>query len=349
MNITALTEPFSFWPKPLTLQRSNFVHKSLSDWNANVAVGCGHGCRFCYVPKVINRGNIKEMIRSAGVEDADLNWGDYALLRQWDRTHWQARIKAEDAKPLNLLSKDGNRAVMFCTTTDLYQVMRHKDPARQKELQAHLWKMATEALEDLLEHTTLNVRILTRSPLARKHFDLYRRFGNRLMFGMSLPTLNNQLAKIYEPDAPSPSKRLETLKAAKQAGLNVYVAVAPVYPECDQDDMRETLQAVKELDPETIFMEPINIRGENVTLIREAAKKLGIEPKSHVFADTETWSRYAIDQLHAFENLALELGVLPRLHLWPDQALKKRVAGVNQYWNRVSEWPGKTVASPGSR
>lgn len=56
---------------------------------------------------------------------------------------------------------------------------------------------------------------------------------------MSLPTLRNDLSKIYEPKAPAPLQRLATLRAAREAGLNVYVTVAPTYPECDEADFPE--------------------------------------------------------------------------------------------------------------
>jgi DNA repair photolyase len=65
---------------------------------------------------------------------------------------------------------------------------------------------------------------------------------------MSLPTLRNDLSKIYEPKAPAPTLRLATLKAAKELGLYVYVAMAPTYPESDIDDLRATLKAIAALD-----------------------------------------------------------------------------------------------------
>lgn len=127
--------------------------------------------------------------------------------------------------------------------------------------------MVEEALIAIRDKSKLNVRILTRSPLARKHFDLFKTFGNRLVFGMSLPTLNNRLAGVYEPKAPSPCQRFEMLKKAKEAGLHVFVAVAPTYPECDEADLRKTLSDIKKVDPITNVHEPINIRAENVALI----------------------------------------------------------------------------------
>ena len=158
---------------------------------------------------------------------------------------------------------------MFCSTTDPYQVINNKE-----QFAAHR-AIVRRGLELIRDESTLNVRILTRGPLARTDFGLMQSFDHRLTFGMSLPTLDDKLARLYEPNAPAPSLRLETLKKAKEAGLHVYVAVAPTYPECDDADLRTTLEAVKELDPITIFHEPINIRAENVARIEEHAERLG--------------------------------------------------------------------------
>ena len=159
---------------------------------------------------------------------------------------------------------------------------------RQRELAGHARFLVRRSLELIRDHSTLNVRVLTRSPLARADFDLFSRFGRRLVFGMSLPTVRNDLSRVYEPKAPAPSQRLATLRAAKEAGLHVYVAMAPTYPECDEADLRATLKAVAELEPITIFHEPINIRAENVARIEAQATLLGVQLKTAVFATRET-------------------------------------------------------------
>jgi DNA repair photolyase len=215
----------------------------------------------------------------------------------------------------------------------------------------HARRLVRRSLELIRDQSTLNVRILTRSPLARADFDLFKSFGPRLLFGMSLPTLRNDLSKIYEPKAPAPSQRMATLRAAHEAGLNVYVAVAPTYPECDEADLRVTLQAVAEIKPVTIFHEPINIRAENVERIQTHADELGVELKTDVFESRERWQDYAVNALQTVERLATEIGVADRLHLWPDKSLgnlgitnrmpKSRdyMRWLRKSWNRVSEWP----------
>src|SRR5678815_891207 len=97
---------------------------------------------------------------------------------------------------------------MYCSTTDPYQVIRHPNPDRQRVLGQHARRLVRRSLELIRDRSTLNVRILTRSPLARADFDLFQSFGPRLLFGMSLPTLRNDLARVYEPKAPAPSQRL---------------------------------------------------------------------------------------------------------------------------------------------
>ena len=338
------------WSSPAVIAPNNFVYKSLSNWAFNVAVGCSHACRFCYVPSA---ATIKQGPKLAdyGVNDPDTEWGDYVLLRPWDEDRFLASLRAAEKTPRSQLKPDGNRAVMYCSTTDPYQVIRHSDPELQRALGQHARKLVRRSLELIRDYSTLNVRILTRSPLARADFDLFQSFGPRLLFGMSLPTLRNDLAKVYEPKAPAPSQRLATLQGAREAGLNVYVAVAPSYPECDESDLRATLSAVAELEPVTIFHEPINIRAENVERIQSHADELGVKLKTDVFATRERWQHYAVSALQTVERLGTEIGVANQLHLWPDKSLggagvasrmskpKQHQRWLQKWWERISEWP----------
>src|SRR6266487_5936348 len=166
------------WHAPAVIAENHFVYKSLSNWAFNVAVGCSHACRFCYVPSA---ATIKQGPKLAeyGVENPDAEWGDYVLLRLWDEQKFLASLRSAENTPHKQLKPDGNRAVIYCSTTDPYQVIRHPDAERQRELAAHARHLVRRSLELIRDESTLNVRILTRSPLARADFDLFRTFGNR--------------------------------------------------------------------------------------------------------------------------------------------------------------------------
>src|ERR1043166_3973332 len=339
-----------FWRNPVVVAPNNFVHKSLSNWAVNIAIGCTHACRFCYVPSA---STIKQAPRLAeyGVRDPDSEWGDYLFLRKWDEARFRASVRFAENTPRSELKPDGNRAVIYCSTTDPYQVVIVPDRTKQQEFAKAARSIVRRSLEVIRDESTLNVRILTRSPLARSDFDLFKTFQHRLLFGMSLPTLRNDLARVYEPRAPAPSQRLATLKAAREMGLHVYVAVAPTYPECDEADLRQTLSAVAEINPVTIFHEPINIRAENVERINSQATALGISLKTDVFETRERWQEYAVNALRSVERIAKDLSLSDRLHLWPDKSLGNAAIagrmsdpkGYSQWliscWNKISVWP----------
>lgn len=306
------------WDKtPIEVKENNFVYKSLCFWALNIAVGCAHGCRFCYVPET-STIKLTKPLAKLGVNDPDADWGNYVFLRRWDEGHFlKSLAKAELAKIPP--GHDGNRAIMFCTTTDPYPVV-----AGATELCKAARSLLRHQLELIRDNSTLRVRILTRSPLARADFDIFKSFGDRLLFGMSIPTLSDKLAKVYEPHAPGVDARLAALTAAKEAGLNVFVAVAPTYAECDEADLRRTLEAMKHLDLVTIFHEPINTRAENVKRIAEQAAKVGFPVNTSVFDTPENTMRYGLEQLLLVQRIARELDIEDKLKLWPDPTLKPR-------------------------
>jgi DNA repair photolyase len=168
---------------------------------------------------------------------------------------------------------------------------------------------------------------------------------------MSLPTLRNDLSKIYEPRAPAPTQRLATLTAAKESGLHIYVAMAPTYPESDVDDLRATLKAIAAMDPITVFHEPINLRADNAARIARAASGIVLPMRTDVFATREAWRAYALAALQSVWSLSRELGVRNKMHLWPDSSLGanqvilsrkspgRYFAWLKARWSRISEWP----------
>src|SRR5437016_14308121 len=146
--------PVDFWHAPAVIAENHFVYKSLSNWAFNVAVGCSHACRFCYVPSV---ATIKQGPKLAeyGVEDPDAEWGDYVLLRPWDEQKFLASLRTAENTPRQHLKPDGNRAVIYCSTTDPYQVIRHPDSARQRELAEHARFLVRRSLELIRDLSTL--------------------------------------------------------------------------------------------------------------------------------------------------------------------------------------------------
>lgn len=88
------------------------------------------------------------------------------------------------------------------------------------------------------------VHILTRSPLVLRDLDLLTkivekaiiprelrdRVGNGVIISFSFSTMDPELARIFEPGAPEPEVRLETMKKCKEAGFRVGAVFMPLLP-----------------------------------------------------------------------------------------------------------------------
>jgi DNA repair photolyase len=175
------------------------------------------------------------------------------------------------------------------------------------------------------------------------------------MLGTSLPTLDANISRIYEPKVSAPRLRLKLLADAHAAGINTYVAVAPVYPEVGYEGILEVFEAVKAVNPCTVFLEPVNLRLSVAERVQAEARRQGHDIDMTPYTDNRAWADYAIRTLRDAELAAGVTGISARLHLWPDHAALGRQSVVNRqpdseeylrwlrsWWSRVSEWPGKT-------
>jgi hypothetical protein len=93
----AQKSPLGFWSNPAVIQENNFIHKSLSNWSFNIAIGCGHACRFCYVPSAATI-KMGAKLKEYGVDDPDAEWGDYVLLRPWDERKFLASLEQAETR-----------------------------------------------------------------------------------------------------------------------------------------------------------------------------------------------------------------------------------------------------------
>jgi DNA repair photolyase len=346
-NVVALHD------QPVTIESNNFRYKSLSSWCCNPFLGCMHACPICFAPET-SANKQKQMLESFGVVDPVLNWGRYLLVRPLDKQKFLASLRKADKTHPGLRKPDGNDAVMFCSTTDAYQVIHHAVPDEQRRFQRMARDSRRWMLEAIRDHSSLNVRVLTRSPTAREDFDIFRSFGDRLLLGTSLPTLDPKISRIYEPKVPAPRHRLKLLTDAHDAGIHTFVAVAPVYPESGYAGMLEVFREVKAANPWTVFMEPVNLKLKIAERVERSARERGQEIDMTPYSDGRAWADYAIRTLREAERAAEVAGVSGRLHLWPDHeglSLKSVIerqpdpeaylAWLRRWWNRVSEWPGR--------
>lgn len=299
-------------PTKAVLSESQLHRKSLCDYVINVATGCRHGCKFCYVPTTPAIENREEMLDDrADVDDPQEDWGSYLLYRDDlpERLRRELQRKEEWKR-----TERGRGVVMLSSGTDCYQDRRAAQITRG-------------CVHELVEHD-IPVRILTRSPAVVRDIDLFKESNNLVTVGSSIPSFDEALVKVIEPNAPPPRKRWEALKRLSDAGVRTYISMSPTYP-MKEEEFWYLLDQFERLDPEVVFHEPINPRGQNFELLRDAAMDAGYDwlvDEFEKLQEDSYWVKYAIGQINMVQRLAENIDGL-EVHSWPDRELVTATSG----------------------
>lgn len=155
----------------------------------NLAVGCVHGCRYCYGP------------------------GAFRVPRQdWTVPLPKQDLIARFTKAAQKFAGDP-REILFSFATDPFGT----------------WEQVADlhAILPIAEDNRLKLTILTKNPMAAQEFlPIMRRNSWRL--GVSLCWHSELSMREWEPGAPSIASRLAGLDLARRAGVQTWVSVEPV-------------------------------------------------------------------------------------------------------------------------
>lgn len=306
-------------PTKAILSESALKDKYLCDYVINVATGCRHGCRFCYVPGTPNIRTRGEMLNEhADVDDGQAEWGQYVLYRDDIPERLPGLL---DRKRAWKTTEKGCGIVGVSFHTDCFMDPRAAD-------------ITASVVETLADHGKY-VRILTRNPmLAANYMGVFEAAGEHVIVGSSIPTLNEDYIRALEPNAPSIQARLKGLQRFADAGVRTFVSMSPTYPTMRRkSDFRNLMDAFVPLDPEVVFHEPINPRGKNFEMTVAAAEAAGEDELARDLVDIQgpkAWMRYACTHFAWAQSVAREKG-LP-IHLWPDKELLNIAPYSEQVW-----------------
>ncbi len=176
--------------------KSILSRSKVSDYTINPYIGCEHGCNYCYA---------RFMKRWTGHKE---EWGQFV----------DVKINALDCLQGEIRKKRvGN--VWISGVCDPYQPLEKK------------YELTRSILEVLLKHGW-PVTIQTKSPLVLRDAELLREFAD-VEVGLTITTANENIRKIFEPNAPSIRERIETVEKFHSFGIKTFVMIAPVLPKAE--------------------------------------------------------------------------------------------------------------------
>jgi DNA repair photolyase len=193
------------------------------DLSINPYRGCEHGCIYCYARPTHSYLNL-----SPGL---DFETRIVAKVNAAERLRQAFAKPAYQPLHLNLGS-----------VTDAYQ------PAERR------LGLTRSVIEVLVEHQHA-FSVITKSALVLRDVDLLAPMAaaNRAAVYLSITTLDAGLARILEPRAAAPHRRLETIKALVEAGIPVGVSVSPLIPFINEPELERILDAAAKAGATSAF------------------------------------------------------------------------------------------------
>ncbi len=109
-------------------------------------------------------------------------------------------------------------------------------------MESHMM-LTRRCLQEFLSRPDLRLLVITKSDLVARDADLLG--GIRSAVTITITTLDHDLARRLEPNAPPPSRRLDALEKLSRAGIPVGVRLDPIIPFLNDGDIEQLLKEVK--------------------------------------------------------------------------------------------------------
>lgn len=193
------------------------------DLSINPYRGCEHGCVYCFARPTHSYLNL-----SPGLDF---------------ETRIVAKVNAAE-RLRHALAQRGYRPAMLNigSATDAYQ------PAERR-------LRITRAVIEVLSECRHPFSLVTKSSGVERDLDLIAPMAVAHLAAVyvSVTTLDAALARVLEPRAASPQRRLATIRALAQAGVPVGVSVSPVIPFLNEPELERVLEAAAEAGARSAF------------------------------------------------------------------------------------------------
>jgi DNA repair photolyase len=173
--------------------RSILSRSKVFDFVVNPYTCCQHGCTYCYA---------RFMKRFTGHDEP---WGQFV----------DVKMNAQELLEHEVIRKPRGR-VWVSGVCDPYQPLEKK------------YELTRKCLPILFRHGW-PVTIQTKSPLVLRDIDLMKG-RDELEVGLSVTTSDEEIRKLFEPNALPIGERIRALEQLHLAGIKTFAMIAPMLP-----------------------------------------------------------------------------------------------------------------------
>ena len=228
--------------------KSAFVHKGLCDGPTfTLGLSCYFSCLFCCVASLLSRNaSVLRITKETG-----LAFDQIAIERDNPLPVLRRELIGRNGLPK--FGDPEDRRVIFASP--LVDVAANL-PAAQATV---------AACRIILANTHWQIRLLSKSALLRTVAEGLVEYKDRVIYGVSTGTFNDQLARSFELRASGPSARLRTLHWLQDNGYRTFAMICPILPQADYLDFAaEAVRKVRVDRCENVRAEILNVRGRSL-------------------------------------------------------------------------------------
>lgn len=217
------------------------------DFALNPYRGCAHGCAYCYAPVVLRETRA---------------WGTFVDVR------------GDMPAVLNRDLRTKHEGIVGVgTVTDAYQPI---------EARYHTTRSCLARLRD----SPLRISIQTKSALILRDVDILSTF-EKLDVGITVTSLDGYVSRAVEPLAAPPRKRLETIMALADEGIEVWAFIGPYLPGLRGEPLETLVREITEAGAVKILGDKLRKRPGVMERMRKAAMQLLPDERSAFLSNLE--------------------------------------------------------------
>ncbi|MBN2599264.1 MAG: radical SAM protein [Candidatus Thermoplasmatota archaeon] len=128
----------------------------------------------------------------------------------------------------------------------------------------------TRAILEILQDHSFPCHILTKSPLILRDIPLLSLLDSWVT--ISITSLHNQVIRIFEPEAPAPSARLQTVYDLRSHGLKAGVALIPILPYIVETEIASIVEAAACAKAQYLLHKHLELKGDQERHFRNLIK-----------------------------------------------------------------------------
>jgi DNA repair photolyase len=185
-------------------------------WSVNPYRGCFHACAYCYARPTHEYWGLGAGTDFESKIIVKRNAPDL-LRRAFEKPSWKGEL------------------IVFSGNTDCYQ-----------PIEASL-ELTRACLEICAEYRN-PVAIITKGVLVLRDLDILKRLQQEAWVRVycSIPFAEDEVARLVEPQAPTPRRRFDAMACLSAAGIPTGISIAPIIPGLNDEDIPDLLHRARQ-------------------------------------------------------------------------------------------------------